>query len=106
MLWKVIVSSVNIKMCTILNGCRNGAVGISRRDSVTFLFVGSGRRARFTKERWDKREELLDRISDAAGCIRKREDRLRRTARDFHTRVAKCTEAKFKFTGSNFSLYI
>jgi len=27
-----------------------------------------------------------------AGCIKKREDQLKWTARDFHTRVAKCTE--------------
>ena len=34
------------------------------------------------------------RILDAAAArIKKHEDQLRRTTRDFHTRVAKCTEA-------------
>jgi hypothetical protein len=37
-------------------------------------------------------DELLARILDAAACIKKREDQLRRTARDLSTRVAKCTE--------------
>jgi hypothetical protein len=37
-------------------------------------------------------EELLARILDAAVCIKKREDQLRRTARDLSTRVAKCAE--------------
>jgi hypothetical protein len=37
-------------------------------------------------------DELLARILDAAAGIKKREDQLRRTARDLHTRVAKCTE--------------
>ena len=56
-------------------------------------------------ERWDTREELLDRSSDTAACIKKREDQLRRTTRDLHTRGAKCVEVIFKFTGSNFSLF-
>jgi hypothetical protein len=37
-------------------------------------------------------DELLARILDAAACIKKREDQLRRTTRDLRTRVAKCTE--------------
>jgi hypothetical protein len=37
-------------------------------------------------------DELLARILDAAACIKKREDQLRRTARDLSTRVAKCAE--------------
>ena len=36
-------------------------------------------------------DELLTRILDAAACIRKREDQLRRKTRDLRTRVAKCT---------------
>jgi hypothetical protein len=44
------------------------------------------------KTKVDKRDELLARILDAAACIEKREDQLRRTTRDLHTRVAKCTE--------------
>ena len=37
------------------------------------------------------RDELLARISDAPACTRKREDQIRRTARDLHTRVTECT---------------
>jgi hypothetical protein len=37
-------------------------------------------------------DELLARILDAAACIKKREDQLRRKTRDFRTQVAKCTE--------------
>jgi hypothetical protein len=37
-------------------------------------------------------DELLASILDAAACIKKREDQLRRTARDLRTRVAKCAE--------------
>jgi hypothetical protein len=38
----------------------------------------------------DKGDELLD----AAGCIKKGEDQLRRTTRDLRTRVAKYTEVE------------
>ena len=34
-------------------------------------------------------DELLAHILDAAGCIKRREDQLRRTTRDLDTRVAK-----------------
>ena len=44
------------------------------------------------KRNVDTPEELLVRILDAAACIKKREDQLRRTTRDLRTRVAKCTE--------------
>jgi hypothetical protein len=37
-------------------------------------------------------DEFLASILDAAACIKKREDQLRRTTRDLRTRVAKCTE--------------
>ena len=46
----------------------------------------------FKKQRWDTPDELLISILDAAGCVKKREDKLRRTRRDLHTRVAKCGE--------------
>jgi hypothetical protein len=36
----------------------------------------------------DARDELLFRILDAASCIKKRENQLRRTTRDLRTRVA------------------
>ena len=45
------------------------------------------------KTKVDTRDELLDRILDAAARIKKREDQLRRTTRDLRTRVARCTEA-------------
>jgi hypothetical protein len=37
-------------------------------------------------------DELLASILDAAGCIKKRENQLRRTTRDLGTRVAMCIE--------------
>ena len=37
-------------------------------------------------------DELLAGILYVAACIKRREDQLRRTARDLSTRVAKCTE--------------
>ena len=40
----------------------------------------------------DTRDELLAHILDAAACLKKRDDQLRRTSHDFRTRVAKCTE--------------
>jgi len=44
------------------------------------------------RRKMDKPKELIARTSDAAACIKKREDQLRRTTRDLRTRVAKCTE--------------
>jgi ferritin len=40
----------------------------------------------------DTPDELLARVMDAVGHIKKREDQIRRTTRDLHTRVAKFTE--------------
>jgi phage gpG-like protein len=40
----------------------------------------------------DTADELLADILDAAASIKKREDQLRRTARDLRTRVEKCFE--------------
>jgi hypothetical protein len=45
------------------------------------------------KRKVDTRDELLARILDAAARTQKRGDQLRRTKRDFRTRVAKCIEA-------------
>jgi len=47
---------------------------------------------RSLQKKVDTPDELLARILDAAACIKKREDQLRRTTRDLRTRVAKCTE--------------
>jgi hypothetical protein len=38
------------------------------------------------------RDELLARILDPAACMKKNKDQLRRTTRDFHTRIARFTE--------------
>jgi len=38
----------------------------------------------------DTADELLARILDAVGCVKRREDGLRRAACDLHTRVTKC----------------
>jgi len=40
----------------------------------------------------DTPDESLARILDAAGCIKKREDQLRRTICDLRTRVAKFSD--------------
>jgi hypothetical protein len=47
---------------------------------------------RSLQRKMDTGDELLARILDAAACIKKREDQLRRTTRDLRTRFAKCTE--------------
>ena len=44
-------------------------------------------------KRKDTLDELLARILDAAARKMKREDQLRRTTRDLHTRVVKSSEA-------------
>jgi hypothetical protein len=44
------------------------------------------------KRNLDTRDELLDRILDAAARIKKREDQLRRATRDHRARVAKFIE--------------
>jgi hypothetical protein len=42
------------------------------------------------KRKVETRDELLARILDAAACIKKREDQIRRTTRDLRTGVANC----------------
>jgi hypothetical protein len=44
------------------------------------------------KRRLDTPDELLAGIFDAAARMKKREDQVRRTTRDLHTRAAKCIE--------------
>jgi len=44
------------------------------------------------KAKLDTPDQLLARFLDAAACIKKCEDQLRRTTRDLHTRVTKWTE--------------
>jgi hypothetical protein len=45
----------------------------------------------------DTGDELPAGSLDAAARMKKREDQLRRTTRDLHTRVAKCTEVTVGF---------
>jgi hypothetical protein len=77
--------------CLIPKGHRYRAVSISRPNSVTILFVRLDEE-RSLQNKGGHTDELLARILDVAVCIKTREDQLRRTARDLHTRVAKCTE--------------
>jgi hypothetical protein len=44
------------------------------------------------KRKMSTGDELVARILDAAARIKKREDQLRRTTRNLHTRFAKCVE--------------
>jgi hypothetical protein len=44
------------------------------------------------KKKVDTPDELLARILHATARTKKREDQVRRTTRDLHTRVAECTE--------------
>ena len=44
------------------------------------------------KRKVDTADELLAGILDVAGCVKRRGDRLRRTAGHLDTRVAKCVE--------------
>ena len=60
-------------------------------ECVRFLFLGLDEE-RSVQNKGGYTDELLARILDAAVCIKKREDQLRRTTRDLRTRVAKCTE--------------
>jgi hypothetical protein len=78
-------------MCLIMQGYRDRAVWIYRRNSVRFLFVGLDEE-RSLQNKGGHTDELLARILDAAAPVKKREDQLRRTAHDLRTRVAKCTE--------------
>ena len=48
----------------------------------------------------DTADELLVAILYVAGCVKKREDGLRRAARDLHTRVTKCTEVGGRILGN------
>ena len=49
-------------------------------------------KSQINKIKVDKPNELLASILDAAGCINKREDQLRRTTGDLRIRFAKCVE--------------
>jgi hypothetical protein len=63
-------------------------------DATPFDFCLWGwMKSEMCKRKVDTPYELLSRILDAAAaCIKKRDDQLRRTTRDLHPRVAKCSE--------------
>jgi hypothetical protein len=44
------------------------------------------------KRKVDTGDELLVHMLDAATCVKRSEDQLRRTKRDLHTQAAKCIE--------------
>jgi hypothetical protein len=85
--WEEIVSvivrkiKVHTNMCLILKAYRHRAVTISRPNCVRLLFVRLDEERSLQKTAGHT-DELLARILDAAVCINKREDQLRRTARD------------------------
>jgi hypothetical protein len=96
MFWEVTVSVIvgnkfHMNTCLIRNGYRDRAVWISRPNSVTFLF-GTPDEAGSLQKKVDTRDELLSRILDAVGRIKKRDDQLRRTTRDLWTRAAQYIE--------------
>ena len=61
-------------------------------ESVGILCVWGWMYSEDYKRKVDTADEPLASILDAAGCIKKCADQLRRTTRDLHTRVAKCVE--------------
>ena len=63
------------------------------RTPLDFRLWGWMKSGRYSyKRKVDTRDEPLVRILDAAVCIKKGEDQIRRTARDLRTRFAKCAE--------------
>jgi hypothetical protein len=72
----------------ILDGYRDTSAGISRPNFCLWGWLNS----EIHKRNVDTPVKFIASILDAAGCIKKREDQLRRTTHDLHTRVAKCTE--------------
>jgi hypothetical protein len=78
----------HMDMCLIVSGHRGRAVWIYGSNFVRFLF-GGWKKGQVTKIKVDTPDELPARILDAAGCIEKRGDQIRRTTRDLRTRVAK-----------------
>jgi hypothetical protein len=78
-------------MCLILNGYRVVLFESPDRNPLDSCLWG-WMMDEVYKLKVDTPDELLARILDAAASIKKREDQVRRTARDLHTRVAKCAE--------------
>ena len=83
-----------MNMCQILNGYLDEAVSIcliSSPNCFRFLFFG-WMKSEVYKRKVDTPDGSLARILDVVATIKKREDQLRRTTRDLHTRVEKCVE--------------
>ena len=76
--------------CKILNGYQDRSVCNYRLTALDFCLWG-WMKSEVNKIKLDTPDELLARMLDAAGCINKREDQLRRTTRDLRTPVAKCS---------------
>ena len=79
-------------MYLIVNDYGDRAVGIWRLNPLEFCVCvcGVGWTVKVTKTKVDIADELLARILVVAARLKKLEDQLRRTTRDFRTRVAKC----------------
>ena len=69
------------------SGYPDTIISISTPNFVRFLFVMLDEE-RSLQIKVDTADELLASILDAAGCVKRREDQLRRTARDIRTRAA------------------
>ena len=78
---------VLIDMRLILDGHRDTAVCINPTTLDFYLWGCMDSEA--YKRKVDTRDELLARILDAAACIKKHEDQLRRTTRDLRPRATK-----------------
>jgi len=91
--WKVMLSvtameKVHANMVLILCGYRDGSHDLIQLDFCLWVWI----KGEVYKRNVDTRDELVARILDAAACIKKSEDQLRRTTRDLRTRFATCTE--------------
>jgi len=62
------------------------------RVAKCLSYTEEARCLKVNKTEVDTPDELLAGIFDAAACMKKREDQLRRTTRDPRTRVEKCVE--------------
>jgi hypothetical protein len=76
-------------MCLILNGYRDRT---TKSHSLDFCLWG-WMKSKVNKRKVGTREEFVACILDAAACIKKHEDQLRRTTLGLSTRVAKCIVA-------------
>ena len=62
------------------------AISISKLQLRQIFVCGDAWRTKFAKD------QLLAGVSDAAACVKKRKDQIRRIARYIRTRVTECTE--------------